>query len=691
MNRLRAGLIAVAVARAVIVTSHAGAQEPTDAHPAEGELEAIDGHRGAGLPEIDTECGGAEEFGGDELERAGWCLMQRSRHVGVRRLASEALAKSPDSLRAHFLMGVAQHLGEGNLPKSLYHLNRAEDLFIARWGESPPANSPGPRTAYRRTLLELVYVHGEMDHHAEKIRYVDALAERLGVDYSPLKAWPLLKLKRFEEARAVAQDAILQFDGDASYWQSVALTALCAIESEMRHRELAYEACMAAAAPVMRSTTQGGVAMSNAAAASIEVFRLDEAERLYIEATKRPVEGTINPWGRLTHLYLRQGRFAEAVSALRQMHRYRLRRPAYFDQQDAADAELTGASLLLVAGKTEDAMRLTSRTVARPDRQGTSSAASEQNEAGNLLMDRAARLDVARRLEEEASWSKWWPALKLWAEATQLRLQAWTRGRRAATILSTEERLVSSLRPECPGSVELPSWLDPEVVRVVGAGVALAGIDTARAQETLPEALAEPIFAMLSAEAYEMRGDHAEALAAATEALDGLLPTEVLMKARAHLLAASSARALGRTGDAMVHLESVLMSDPGLVRRLGMTLPVRVQLADDDPATAEAARLLEGSPLLDHVDWGFVLVLGKDHVMLAHPDGSELLVARVVSGKAHEVDAVARRIAKSAHSELLVPKVDITQADVRSLDGGMTGGGRASERVKSILDEIADD
>ncbi len=676
----------------LVVALPAAAQEPSLAPPLAGEPEAIEPapHDRAGLPEIDDSCPGAEAFGGQTLERAGWCLMERARYVGLRRLASEALAKSPSSIRAHFLMGVAQHLGEGNLPKSLYHLNIAEQRFIDRWGESPSDAIRGPLKAYRRTLLELVYVHGEMDHHEEKIRYVDALDERLGVDYSPLKAWPLLKLKRFAEAKEVAEDALVQFEGGASYWQAVALTAICAIESEMRNRDAAYEACMAAAAPVMRSRREGGVAMSNAAAASIEVFRFAEAERLYIEATTRPVEGTINPWGRLTHLYLRQGRFPEAVSALRQMHRYRMRRPAYFDQQDAADAELTGAAVLLIAGRSKDAMRITERTVARPDRQGTSSAASEQNEAGNLLIDRAARLDVARALEEEASWSEWWPGVKLRMEAIELRLKAWTRGRRAATILSDEERLISSLRPECPGSVELPTWLDPELVRVVGSGATLAGLEVARAQETLPEAMAGPIFSLFEAEALHLRGDHEEALAAAANAIANMMPTETLLRSRAHLIAAESSRALGRTGEAVGHYEAVLMGDPGLIRRLGATLPVRIAMSDRDPATQLAADHLRSSPRFEEADWGFELALGKDTVALTHRDGTELLRARVISGKAHEVEAFARRIAKSAHTELLVPKVDITQADVRSLDGGMTGGGRASERVKSILEEVVE-
>ena len=45
--------------------------------------------------------------------------------------------------------------------------------------------------------------------------------------------------------------------------------------------------------------------------------------------------------------------------------------------------------------------------------------------------------------------------------------------------------------------MELPTWLDPELVRVVGSGATLAGLEVARAQETLPEAMAGPIFSIL--------------------------------------------------------------------------------------------------------------------------------------------------------------------------------------------------
>ncbi len=646
----------------------------------------------AGLPPVVTDCASAAEFGGTELERAGYCQLQNfaapdhERYVGVRTFADRALLENPRSFRAHFLMGIAQHLGEANLPKALFHLEQADELLVERHGPHPAVGEP-PWVIARRILLELVYVHGEMDHHEQKIRYVDLLAERLGVDYSPLKAWPLLKLKRWDEARAAAVRAVDADNERDAYWKAVGLTALCAIESEMRNRQAAYDACMAAARDAMPRAGDGGVALSNAASAALEVFKFDEAERLYREAARRDVEGTINPWGRLTHLYLRQGRMAEALAALREMKTYRYARPAYFDQQDQTDAELTGAALLMVAGLMEDALRITSRTVNRPDRQGTSSAAFDQNEAGNLIMDRVARLDVARRLEEEASWSPWREALRLRARAAKLRLEAWERSRRAETTLSDEERLLTTLRPECPGSIELPNWLDPEAIAIVGPGVARAAIDRARKEETLPENLAGPVFTALEAEAALLAGDEKTALSKAEEAVKTLVPSEALARARVAAVGAEAAARLGNYERAMSFYALVLHNDPGVLRRMGLRLPVVIDKMAEDEAIDRAAQLLEASPFFEVGQWGFSLGIEDDSVILRLPDGSFLFHAPVKAGP-KDVDSVARRIARAAHQDLLVPSVDVTQADIRSLDGGLTGGGRATERAKSVLDEV---
>ena len=41
------------------------------------------------------------------------------------------------------------------------------------------------------------------------------------------------------------------------------------------------------------------------------------------------------------------------------------------------------------------------------------------------------------------------------------------------------------------------------------------------------------------------------------------------------------------------------------------------------------------------------------------------------------------------HAQAFAPRLDLTQADIRSLDGSPTaGGGRASERLRNVLSEM---
>ena len=68
----------------------------------------------------------------------------------------------------------------------------------------------------------------------------------------------------------------------------------------MRRRTEAYEACRAAAEAVRESEFEGAIELSNAAAAAEEIFQFDEAEFYYLEASRRDIEGSVNPWGRPT-------------------------------------------------------------------------------------------------------------------------------------------------------------------------------------------------------------------------------------------------------------------------------------------------------------------------------------------------------------------------------------------------------
>lgn len=638
-----------------------------------------------GGPELDASCPEAELFGGTRVEQAAWCHAREGAWVSVRTLARRALDADASSVRAHYLMGLALHLGEANLPKARYHLTRAERLLEASSGGFA---HPVPELAVleQRVLLELVYVYGEMDDHETKIAYVEALERRSDLDYSVLSAWPLLKLGRFEEARRVAEQGL---DSEHDFIRSIARTALCAVESEQRNRFAAYEACRAAADAHGSNRRDGAVELTNAGASAEELLRLDEAEELYLAATLREPEGTVNPWGRLVQLYMREGRLGEALTSWRRLVEYRERRPnAHLRQQDAADAASTGAALLLLAGRTDRAAKVTARLVDRPDRKGTSSAAAEQAEAGLALMAHVAHRTWSRRLEEKARYAGWAESFRLRADAVAARYRSWVAGRRVLKILSDPERLATTLRPEAPGSIEGPAWLDPDVVGLVGAGVALAAIERSKSEETLPPELAGPVFALLEAEAHAVAGRWDRVEARSSAAISGLPQADALLRARAHLRAGQAAWRAGRPDGALEHYRFVLRHDPGLFRRLGEPLPVRVAVLGSDPMVVAMAERVGRSSRFDVGPTGFELRLDGRGATLSDVVGGELTSTTWPPAEPKETpDAHEQRCFDALHEGLFAPSVDLTQADVRSLDGTIGGGLNADEILDGILRE----
>ena len=637
-----------------------------------------------GLPEVHGDCEQAESFGGSELERGAFCQLRSRRYASVRTLARKALEVDPLGYRALFLLGAAQHRGEGNLPKALRQLQQAERSFTQAYGHRISEEDIIARTVGYRILFELMDVHGEMDHHEQRIFYADAITSRLGIDHEASKAWPLMKLGRFAEARTIVETALTS---DDAWNRSVARTSLCAIESEQRRREEAYEACREAAEMGRKRRHGGAVELTNAGAAAEEVFRFAEAERLFLEAARRAPETSVNPWGRLVHLYLAQGRFSEALKAWREMRTYRAARPyAYLNQQDEAEAQLVGAAIMLVAGRSDLAEPVTRHIIDRPDRQGTSSAASEQNEAGAALVARVARLGAARRLEYQASIASWWDALGLRAQAARLRFDAWLVGRQAALTLAKPERLVTTLRPEVPGSLELPSWLDAEVIQLVGPGVSEVALQQARQEETLDAELVDPIFWAYEAEIAWLKGDYVRAYARGRASVDEASRGLTLVAARAAMWAGHAAAQLGRYDEARRAFREALDRDPGIFARVGVPIPVRFESVQGSDLATSTIAYLRWSPMFQEASWGFRLVVGDERAQLLGVDGSELSEVQLErsSEERDQNPDAARKLADEIHQQIASPVLDITQVDISSLEGFVGRGKRASEELRKM-------
>ncbi len=631
--------------------------------------------------------GGLAGYTVTELAEAAYDQVQAGRYVRARALTEEILRRDEQSYEGHCLLGIVHHRGEANLPLALYHLKKSRRLIEEDSGTYPIDEALLGWNFV--ALSELAAVSGSMGNHAEKVRFIYERDTIYDVRFPADLGWPLMRTRDYAAAKAAVTEALALEDQPGQV--AMARTALCAIEAEQQKRVAGYEACLAAAEAERLAPQGGPTPFTNAAEAALGMLRFDEAERYILEAARRFRVGTVsNPWLDLTHLYLAEGRISEALDSIRRMFRWRRRQPAFMDQQNRAETELTSILFLLVAGHPEKAARVSARIVDRPDRTGFTSSESEQMEAGNALVDSLAQRAAAEAAAERASWSPFWEAARAELQARERRLRSWSSSRRVASLLADERILLATLRPYLAGAMETTEWVEPEICSILGPGVVAAALKAARKRETLPEA--EGYFLAYEAEIAYLQGRRRRALELVDQALAALPGSEVLLMARLAARGAQAARALGEKGRAVELFDQVLQLDPGIVRRLGMALPASFE-STPGPIAPKARGHLEDSPRFEETDgWFEVQVEGladAGRACLVGPLGTVYSCAEVTLRAGETREDLARRLAEEFHATVFSPRLDLTQADLRSLDGAPTaGGGRSSERLRSVLSDL---
>lgn len=637
-----------------------------------GDLEPID--------VVDPTAG----LGRDLRAQMGFEAVRSGANVRAREIAEQILIENPDDFTGHALLGMAQHRGEGNLPRAYFHLQRALELFEGEHSATP--DNSAPWFWHGAVLGELAQVAGEMGRHQEKLHFLARHDESYQPEWPADRAWPLMRLRRYEEARMAALEGLMRVDQPDQI--ATARTALCAIEAELHNRQASFDACIEALQFDRESAFGGPAVYTNAAESALGVLRFDLAERYILEGTGRFARGTVsNPWMDLTLLYLAEGRTSEALDSFRRMFTWRRRQPAFMDEQNRAEAEMTAAIFMLVAGRADAAAKITARALERPDRTGFTSSESEQMEAAAALLDAVAHRLAAELADEEASWAEFGPAAKVRLGAWRHRLRAWTSARRAASLLADDRMLVATMRPYLAGSVEVPEWLEPELVEVLGAGVVSAALDRARTVEDL-EGAAGYFDAQATEVAYH-QGRWRKALDASDLALAALPSSELLLRARVAAIGAEAARRVGQASRALELFDLAMQADPGTVRRLGLRLPA-VFRTDDSPLARRAGTLLRRSPRFRPASAGFAVEIEGDgaggRACLLGPQDSVLTCAEVRPRAGDDADSLPRRLAAELHRQAFAPRVDLTQSDLDTLDGSpIAAGGRSAERLNRVL------
>ncbi len=588
-----------------------------------------------------------------------WDLIERQRYVKARDAAEKFLAEHPSSYVGHLVFAQALHYGEANFPKALFHETRALELFEAEHGVSPVPSQPWRWHA--RILIALTITHGNLEHYDEQLDFMRRYNELYTPQLKAELAWPLMKKRKFVEARLAAEEGLATGD---PYQIERAKNALCAIEFEAGDDAESYEACRGA---VEYARTQFGSAtavdLGNYAEAARSMFRFDEAERLLMEATKSGISWYGNPWLELADLYMRAGRFSEALSALREVPRHRAARPPHVRDSDRNEARRSLAAFLLLMGRPDEALSITDKAVVLPDRRAHNSRDPEQDRSIVALLDRQARLMLAEMTIERAAAKGVHQRLWAHAKATWLRFQAWMSARQTARFLDDHSRLVGTFAIGTARSAVMPPWLIGELIPVLGPGVVRAAIDRVRIED--PREGASAYYDAVLAEVALVQRRYDSALEHAESALEGLQPGDALLRERVRALLAGS---LSDPRQTATLYEEVLGADPGLFRRLGWAIPVKVESSGSDIDRA-VARALRRSPRFDRSDDGLRIQVQGGQACLFGRTGTSWGCSEVELEENETGATYRQRVVDSFHQAIFSPRVDLSRIDINSLDG----------------------
>ena len=526
-------------------------------------------------------------------------------NVKARELSEQWVRTKPDSPAAQFALAEVLLTVEGNMPRALFHLSRAEELTGYETLET--AFNSGYMPWHYLTLSQLSLVHQLMGEQIKSLEYLDKLNEIYGLDIEPLRGWPLIKLKQYDAARQSANRVLQTNDNERE--RARAWNTLCAAELASLLPIKSTSACDRTIDGDENNSSRTNnfdtVYLTNASEVALSLLEIEQAEDYLRRATQYLNPNSVaDPWIYMLYLSMNQGRFDEARNALDSMLLWREQQEPIVSIMNRAEHFLVSASFLLLAGYAEDAVKLTKTALNQPDRNGSYSADDEQKDAYAALLNMAAnRAEYQIQLENMATMD-FIGAMRVRLNSITLQLNAWRAARRAGSLFAKFEVIQNRLRPYAPLDVHIPEWLEPELVQLIGTGVMSAILEQARENGAFQ--LNNGYYYSYRAEIAALDKDYTSVLEAAGNALTLLPEQETLLRARISARMADAFWKIGQHEESLNSYAIALRQDPSISRRLEASIPVRLD-TNGSEFSKQVSKYLLRSPRFQEHENGFNL------------------------------------------------------------------------------------
>ena len=494
-------------------------------------------------------------------------------NIKARELAEKWVRNEPDSPAAQFALAEILATIEGNLPRALFHLIRAENLTDFKSIDA--AFNSGQMQWHYLTLSQLSYVYQLMGDQLKSLEYLDKISSIYQLDVESSRGWPLIKLKQYEAARESAQRVLENSNNPIE--RARAWNTLCVVELASLAPVKSTFACDQTIDEEGDISDQANdydtVYLTNASEVALSLLQLQKAENYLDRATRvlNP-DSVADPWIYKLFLTLSQGRFDEARDALGRMLIWREQQKPLVNVMNRAEHFLVSANFLMLAGYPEDAVNLSQAALNEPDRNGSYSADDAQKDAFAALVNMVAnRIEYQIQLETLPG-KNFFESIKHRLRMEVLSFNAWQAERQAASLFADSEVLQNRLRPYAPLDVHIPEWLESEIVNIMGTGVISAALEESKANGAFQ--LNEGYYHAYSTEITALNKNPILTISSANQALTLLPQEEVLLRARVSARLGQANWALNNHEEALNNYEDAYRKDPTIIRRIETSIPV---------------------------------------------------------------------------------------------------------------------
>jgi hypothetical protein len=352
------------------------------------------------------------------------------------------------------------------------------------------------------------------------------------------------------------------------------------------------------------------------------------------------------------------------------------------------------AELLYALAMPEEAERRAFQAVTAPDRSGMTSSSRESLAFSNAVLHWATLDASIEHDRERASVRGFMAGLGILFGEWRRVLMEWERRRAAIALGSTEDNMVNAVRPYF---LDVMDWYVPVLNDMLGAGVFLKAVRDACAADAGFGRQLDAYYDAFEGEVAWREGSIDDAVRLGESAIEGLPREARLLGWRVEAWLADALVTQGRDEAAATHFHELLQKYPTALRHLRIRLPVAITHDGNTDAEEAASRLADSPRLRTDRPVFRVHVSGSGRDLTVCLDGAGAFNYGCVRGFRDESepettpdpsDDDERRamVLDRFHDRLFSPKVDLTHADINTLDGRI-GRMDADKAVKDILGE----